>query len=193
MHGPLNIKKSHLLPLPEITVTNPILWRLTITHFTPTVLFTSIYFLFTVCFFGTPPDTFILNSSHLPTFRLIIPVSQILPTPSSFVGQKLYLLIYSMQQSPSWEANRFSASQKIFWDQKVHYRIHKCPPPVPIQSQFNTAHGPPSHFLKIHLNIILSSTPGVFQVVFLVKGCKTITRHTLIFRFSRGRNAKIRE
>ena len=48
------------------------------------------------------------------------------------------LLTYSMQQSPSWEANPFSASQEIphiIWNPKVHYSIQKCPPPVPILSQ----------------------------------------------------------
>ena len=32
-----------------------------------------------------------------------------------------------MEQSPSWEANQFAASQEtlqILWDPKVHYRIH---------------------------------------------------------------------
>jgi hypothetical protein len=70
-----------------------------------------------------------------------------------------YLLTYSMEQSPSWEANRFAASQeipRIFWKLKVHYRIHKCPPPAPSQS----SPYPTSYFLKIHLNIILPSTRG---------------------------------
>ena len=40
-----------------------------------------------------------------------------------------YLLSYSMEQIPSWEANRFSASQeipRILWNPKVHCPIHKC-------------------------------------------------------------------
>ena len=74
-----------------------------------------------------------------------------------------YLITHSIQHSPSWEANRFSASQEIpliLWNPKIHYRIHKCPPPVPILSQLDPVHTPTSHFLKIHLNIIHPSTPG---------------------------------
>jgi len=53
---------------------------------------------------------------------------------------RTYLLTYSMEQSPSYESNRFSGSQEIpcnLWNPKVHYRIHKCPLPVPILSQLN--------------------------------------------------------
>jgi hypothetical protein len=50
-----------------------------------------------------------------------------------------------MEQSPSWEANRFATSQeipRILRNPKVNYRIHKCPPTVCTLSQLNTLQTP---------------------------------------------------
>jgi len=82
-----------------------------------------------------------------------------------------YLLTYSMEQSPSCEANWFSASQeilRILWNPKVQYHIYKCLPPVPILSQLDSEHIPTSHFLKIHFNIIL---PLCIYIYIYIHGC----------------------
>jgi hypothetical protein len=73
------------------------------------------------------------------------------------------LLTYSMEESPSWKADWFAASQEIprvLWNPKVPRRTHKRPPTIPILSQPNPVLTPTSHFLKIHPNIILPSTPA---------------------------------
>ena len=67
-----------------------------------------------------------------------------------------------MEQGSSWEANRFSASQeipRILWNPQVHYHIH-----LSLSSARSIQSMPPSHFLKIHFNIILHLRL-VFQLV----------------------------
>ena len=60
---------------------------------------------------------------------------------------------------PTWEATQFWASQeipRIVLNPKVHSRIDKCPPPVPILSQIDPVLTSTSHFLKVNHNIIIS-------------------------------------
>jgi hypothetical protein len=77
----------------------------------------------------------------------------------------------SMEQSPSWEATSFVASQentRILLNLKVHYWIHKCHSLVSILRQPNLVQTPTSHFLNIHPNVIIAlvspwvSFPQVF-------------------------------
>ena len=111
-----------------------------------------------------------------------------------------------MEQSPSWEANRFSANQKvpcIVWYPKVHSRIHKCPPPVRILSQIDPVHNLTSNFLKIHLNIILLSAPGsskwslplmfptkTLYTPLLTPICATCPTHLILVDFISSRNIR---
>jgi hypothetical protein len=69
-----------------------------------------------------------------------------------------YLLTYSTQHSPSWEANRFAATEeipRIFMEPEISLPHSQVP-----ATCLYTEPSQPYYFLKIYLNIILPSSPG---------------------------------
>jgi hypothetical protein len=62
-----------------------------------------------------------------------------------------------MELSPSWEAANCAATQEllsILWNPKVHNRVYKIPPLVPILKQIDPVHTNLSCLSKIHFNIV---------------------------------------
>jgi hypothetical protein len=70
------------------------------------------------------------------------------------------------QLSTSWEAANFAATQEfpsILRNPKVHCRVHKSPPLVPILSQINPIYTISSYLSKIHFNIVHPPTSWASQ------------------------------
>jgi hypothetical protein len=88
-----------------------------------------------------------------------------------------------MQPSPAPETTSRSATQElpnILWNPKVHYRVHKSPPPVLVLIQVNSVYATPSYYSVTHL--ILSSHPRLYLPSgLLYSGFYTKAPHAFFF------------
>jgi hypothetical protein len=96
------------------------------------------------------------------TFSFTIRMQDRCHTTDSVSSTSYNFTYHFMEQSPSWEPNSYSASQKIqrfLLNSNVHYRFHNSPPFVRILSQMIPVHNLLSCFPNIHSNIILPHKP----------------------------------
>jgi hypothetical protein len=90
-------------------------------------------------------------------FNSILPPTKRLAITSRRVSPSFNHTHSLTELSPSSEAANCAATQElpsILWNTKVHYRVHKSPPMVPIQSQIDPIHTILFYLSKIHFNIV---------------------------------------
>jgi hypothetical protein len=99
------------------------------------------------------------------------------------LNKVIWLFTYLLSElSPSWEAANCADTQElasILWKPKVHYRVHKSPPLIPILSQIDPVHTIPSYLrciliLMTHLRLGLPI--GLFP-----SGSPTNILHAFLF------------
>jgi hypothetical protein len=104
------------------------------------------------------------------------------------------LLTYCMEQSPSWEATRFSASQeisRILWNPKVYYLIQRASQVRDFCKHFVTGYAEeflaprPTPKLEDHLlSVIRYWLFNIFAATLFIEGRSSIrnlrTRHAVV-------------
>jgi hypothetical protein len=95
------------------------------------------------------------------------------PIPSFFA--------YSWSWARSCQLRSHSRNNpSILWNPKVHYRVHKSPPLVPILSKINSIHIIPFYLCKIHFNTVHPPTSWSSQW-FLPSGFPTNILYAFCF------------
>jgi hypothetical protein len=81
----------------------------------------------------------------------------------------MVVITNSTQQSPPWEANQLSGSQRIsnIVETKSSYCAYNCPPHFPILCPKNTIHIIPSYLFRDQFNVILPSCLDLPNASFL--------------------------
>jgi hypothetical protein len=96
-------------------------------------------------------------------------------TGTTLLTDRQNTITNSMEQSPSWESNSFSASQSpcILWDPKIHY--HACNSPLLAHSVARLIQYTPSHLislwsiLTLSFHLCLGLQNGLFPTSFPTK------------------------
>jgi hypothetical protein len=98
----------------------------------------------------------------------VVCTGKTLPLPSNLCGVIAFFLTNFTEQSPSWETNRFSASQAVphvLWNLKVHHHTHNSLPNQSSPCLYHTSW----RFILIFFHLWLDLSGGLFPSHLLTK------------------------